>query len=119
MVVPQPLNSCTERHRDGVLEVGASHLQDILELLALGEESIPEPAQLFHVAFQPQDQTEVEGRRVDVVRGLPEVHMVVRIDVLVLALLVAEALEGEVRDHLVGVHVAEVPAPPWMKSVMN
>ena len=94
-----------ERHRDGVLEMGASHLQDILKLLALGEERIPEPAQLLHVAFQPQDQTEVECRRVDVVRGLPEVHVVVRIDVLVLSLLVAEALEGEVRDHLVGVHV--------------
>jgi len=85
--------------------VGASHLEDIVKLLGLGEESIPQPTQCLHIALQPQDQTEVESRRIDVVRGLPEVHMVVRIDVLVFALFVSQTLECKICDHLVGVHV--------------
>ena len=94
-----------ERHRHRVLQVGAAHLQHLVELPALGEEGLLQLAQRLHVALEPQDQREAEGGRIDVVGRLPEVHVVVRIDVLVLALLVAEALEREIGDHLVGVHV--------------
>ena len=94
-----------ERHRHGVLQVGAAHLQHLVELLALGEERLLQPGQRLHVAGQAQDQREPERGRVDVVGRLPEVDVVVRVDVLVLALLVAERLQREVGDHLVGVHV--------------
>ena len=47
----------------------------------------------------------MEGRRIDVVRRLPEVHMVVGIDVLILAFLVTQTLQGEIGDHLVGIHI--------------
>ena len=58
-----------------------------------------------HVARKAQDQRQPERGRVDVVGGLPEVHVIVRVDVLVLAFLVAERFEREVGDHLVRVHV--------------
>ena len=73
--------------------------------LRLGEERLLQLAQRLHVALEAQDQREVEGGRIDVVRRLPEVHVVVGVDVLVLALLVAQALQREIGDHLVGVHV--------------
>ena len=94
-----------ERHRHRVLQMGAAHLQHPVELLALGEERLLQPGERLHVARETQDQRQPERRRVDVVGRLPEVHVVVRIDVLVFALLVAELLEREIRDHLVGVHV--------------
>jgi len=53
----------------------------------------------------------MESRRIDVIRGLPEVHMIVGVDVLVLTLLVAQNFEGEIGDHLVGVHVGRGARP--------
>jgi hypothetical protein len=94
-----------ERHRHRVLQVGAAHLQHALELLALGVERVLQPAQGLGVAFEPPDQRQAKRGRVDVVGGLPEIHMIVRVDVLVLALLVPEPFERKVGDHLVRVHV--------------
>ena len=85
--------------------MGAAHLEHLVELPSLGEEGLLELAQRLHVALQPEDQPEVESRRIDVICRLPEVHMVVGIDVLVLAFLVAQNFEREIGDHLVGVHV--------------
>ena len=94
-----------ERHRHRVLQVRAPHLQHPVELRGFRVERVLQPLQRVHVAREAQDQREAERRRVDVVRRLSEVHVVVGVDVLVLALLVAERFEGEVRDHLVRVHV--------------
>ncbi len=102
---PPAVELGAQGHRDRVLQVGAAHLEHPVELPGLGEKGLLQLAQRLHVALQAEDQAEVEGRRVHVVGGLPEVHVVVGIDVLVLALLVAETLEGEIGDHLVGVHV--------------
>ena len=48
---------------------------------------------------------DVHGGREGVVRGLAAVDVVVRMHLRLLAELAAERLVGEVRDHLVGVHV--------------
>jgi hypothetical protein len=50
-------------------------------------------------------QRELQRGRIDVVRGLAEVDVVVRVDESVLAATFPRELEGAVRDHLVGVHV--------------
>ena len=102
---PPALELGAQGHRDRVLQVGAAHLEDPVELTSLCEEGRLQLAQGLHVALQAQDEAEMEGGRIDVVRRLAEVHVVVGVDVLVLALLVPQTLEGEVGDHLVGVHV--------------
>ena len=56
---------------------------------SLGEESLLKLAQRFHVALEPEDQPEMESRRIDVVRRLAEVHMVIGIEVLILAFFVS------------------------------
>ncbi len=94
-----------ERHRHGVLQVGAAHFQDLVELFALREERLLQSPQCVHINVEPQDQREAERRRIDVVGRLAEVDMVVGIDELILALLVAERFQRKVRDHLVRVHV--------------
>ena len=94
-----------ERHRHGVLQVGATHLQHLPEFPALGEERLLQPGKRLHVARQPQDEREAERCRVDVVGRLPEIDVIVGVDVLVLALPVAQRLQREIGDHLVGVHV--------------
>ena len=94
-----------ERHRHRILQVRAAHLQHPLELLALDEEGVLQPAQRLHVAGQAQDQRQPEGGRVDVVGRLPVIDMIVGVDELVFAFLVAEAFQRQVGDHLVGVHV--------------
>ena len=95
----------TERHRHGVLQMRAAHLQHPVELPGLGKERLLQPGERVHVARKAQDQRQSERGRVDVVGRLPEVHVIVRTDVLVLAFPVAERFEREVRDHLVRVHV--------------
>src|SRR5258705_10273970 len=49
--------------------------EHLVELTGLGEESLLKLVQRFHVALEPNDQPEVEGRRIDVVRRLLEVHI--------------------------------------------
>ncbi len=94
-----------QRHRNRILQVRAAHLQYVVEFPALGEERLLQPAQRFHVAVEAEDQRQAERRRIDVVGRLPEVHVIVRVDELVLAFLMAETLERQVGDHLVRVHV--------------
>ncbi|MNF77573.1 hypothetical protein D3C84_597230 [compost metagenome] len=52
-----------------------------------------------------QQQAQADRGRVGVVGGLRHVHVVVRVQVLVLTLLLAHGLESDVGDYLVGVHV--------------
>src|ERR1043165_7654732 len=67
----------SERHRHRVLEMGAAHLEHVLELQRLGEESLLELPQCLHVTLEPEDQAKVKGRRIDVVRGLAALDVIV------------------------------------------
>ena len=92
-------------HGHGVLELGAAHLDDGLELLALGAQGGDELLKLLDQALVRVVHADVDGGGVCVVGGLGAVDVVVGGAELVLAALVAHDLEGAVGDYLVGVHV--------------
>ncbi|MCY1516522.1 hypothetical protein D9M68_511560 [compost metagenome] len=94
-----------EGHRHGVLQLGTAHLQYVGELFALGGEGADQALEAGQQGVVAQQQAETDGGGVGVVGGLRHVHVVVRVQVLVLTLLLAHGLEGDVGDHLVGVHV--------------
>ncbi len=98
-----------ERHGDGVLELGAAHLQDVAELLGLGGEGVAQHGHGGEQFPHGRDGGHLDRRRVDVVGGLAEIDVLVRMQVAVVALGVAEQFEGPVGDHLVGVHVRRGP----------
>ena len=75
-----------ERHRHRVLEVRAAHLEHVIEFLRLRANALRSARQRLELGSSAQDQRELERRRIGVVRRLPEVDVVVRVEVLVLAL---------------------------------
>ena len=94
-----------QRHRNGVLQLGAAHLDDVLELLGLRLERL---AQHRHGVDQPHDAgigRELERRRIDVVGALAHVDVLVGMQEVIVALGAAEQLQRAVGDHLVGIHV--------------
>ena len=95
-----------QRHRGGVLGVGAADLDDVLESLGLvGERAVQLlQARQRHVARHHRDR-HVHRRGESVVRGLAHVDVVVGVDRFFRSDLAAQHLDGAVRDHLVGVHV--------------
>ena len=94
----------TEGHRNGVLKVGTAHLENVLGFFSLLVEGSDEVFNSLEKDVGAKDQGQVEGRRVGVVRGLTEVGVVVRGDLLV-ALREAEVFASEVAEHFVAVHV--------------
>ncbi len=92
-------------HRNGVLKLCASHLDDVLELLALVLERVDEVLEAFLKLPVHSDESVTKSRRISVVGGLRAVHMIVRGAELVLALVVSHDLKGSVGDDLVRVHI--------------
>ena len=94
-----------QRHRNGVLQLGASHRQDVTELGTLLIEGVRQLveglAQTIHLA----PQGDAERGRVGVVRRLRAVDVIVGVDHVVAPLLLPQDFEREVRDDLVRVHV--------------
>ena len=89
-----------ERDGDGVHPVGATRLDHVVELRGLRLERACERLhRRQQVVDGPVERREVHGGREDVVRRLAHVDVVVRV----------HALAGEVRDHLVRVHVRARP----------
>jgi hypothetical protein len=66
---------------------------------------------LIHVGVQAKDQRQPEGSRINVVGGLAEVDVIVRMDHRVVALRTAEAFEREIGDDFIGVHVGRRACP--------
>ena len=91
-------------HRDGVLQVGAAHLQNVLVLFSLSVEAADELFNGLQEDVRAKEQREVQSGRIGVVSRLAEVGVVVRGNLLV-ALGEAEVFAGEVGDDLVAVHV--------------
>jgi hypothetical protein len=94
-----------EGHGDRVLQLRAAHLDHFAELHGLlGERR----AEHFHRPDQVpagQDGGHVHRRRVGVVGRLAQVHMVVGVQVAVVAACVAQKFQRAVGDDLVRVHV--------------
>ncbi len=80
----------TEGHENGVLELGASDLEDVGELLSLGGEGLLQQVHGVQQAVGGHVQCHVDGGRVDVVGALPRVHVLQGVQVLVGAPRVAE-----------------------------
>ena len=95
----------SESNRDRVLQLCATHLQDIIELLGLIRERLIETLQLDLCLDEELEHGDLTGGWEDVVRGLTAVHVIVRIYEGVVALFTAEDLDRTVRDDLVRVHV--------------
>ena len=94
----------SEGHRNGVLQVGTAHLEDILRLFCLLVEAGDEVLNGLHEDVGAKDQREVKSRRIRVVCRLAEVGVVVRGDLLV-TLREAKVFASEVADNFVAVHV--------------
>src|SRR3972149_665709 len=91
-----PAELLPERHGHSVHPVRAAGLDDVVELHGPGGERGRQALERGQqVVCRLVQRGEMHGRREDVVRGLPHVHVVVRVD----------ALAGEGGDHLVRVHV--------------
>ena len=94
-----------QRHGNGVLQLGASHRQDVAELGALLVEGVRQLVEGLAQTFDLAPQGDAERGRVGVVRGLGTVDVIVGVDNVVVALLLPQDLQREVRDDLVRVHV--------------
>jgi hypothetical protein len=80
-------------------------LEDARERVGFLLETVDKPARRLHERIRSREQGETGRRRVDVVGGLAEVHMIVRMDAGVRAPRLAQDFGRAVRDDLVGVHV--------------
>jgi len=101
----EPRELLAEAHRHGVLELRATHLEDVGELGRLLVERALEPQDLLLQPLNELVHREAEPRGVGVVGRLRAVDVVVRVDDVVAALLEPGELEREVGHDLVGVHV--------------
>ena len=94
-----------ERHRHGVLQLGAADLQHVGEFVAPWPRRRWRRAAISAAAADAEPWRQAQRRRVDVVGALRRVDVVVRVQRRVVALRVPHHLQRAVGDHLVGVHV--------------
>ena len=95
----------TKRHWHGVLKLSSTHLDYVAELVGLSLESFTEIDHLFHEVFEINHQGYLNGRWIHVVGRLRGVHVIQRMQLVVVAFFEAQLLESSVGDNLVGVHV--------------
>ncbi len=95
----------TESHRHGILQLGTTHLEDVVELVSLRSERRLQHLHRLEQRVRREDDRDLDGCRVDVVGRLAEVDVLVGVDRGVVALLVPHQLKRAVGDDLVGVHV--------------
>ncbi len=111
MVIGVGAELLAERHGYGVLVFGASHLEDMGELLLLRLKSRLELTQRSQGVLNREVDGQLDCGGVGIVGGLGTVDVVVRVQELVFPLVVPQHLQRPVGDHLVGVHVGGGPGP--------
>ncbi len=94
-----------ERHRHGILELGATHLDHIGKFLAFGGKRLAQPFHFTQQAIQLLAQRQAQGGGIDIVGRLRHVDMVERVEDVVAAFLITQLFQRQVGDHLVGIHV--------------
>ena len=92
-------------HGDGVLQLGAAHLDDVGKLLGFLVEGVDHLLQMGHEGKVFETHGHVDGAGVGVVGALRGVDNVVGRAVLVFAALVAHTFKCKVGDYFVGSHV--------------
>ncbi|RMS05731.1 hypothetical protein ALP75_200843 [Pseudomonas syringae pv. actinidiae] len=95
----------TQGHWNGVLQLGAAHLQHMVEFFALGGERLNQAGKAGEQSVMTQQQTQTDRGRVGVVGRLRHVHVVVGVQVFVFALLETHGFQCDVGDDFVGIHV--------------
>jgi hypothetical protein len=100
-----------ERHRHGILELRAPHLDDVGELFALGAECSDQFLVCSDDLGVAERHADMHRAGIGIIGGLRAVHVIVRITVFVFAFLVSHQLERAVGDHLVRVHVRRRARP--------
>ena len=104
-VIRKALEFIAQGHRHSVLELGTAHLQDVLELIAL---VLERGAQAIHAVNEVVNrcmQTQAETGRVSIVGGLGHVHIIIRVDDVIRALLLTKVFQSKVGNNLVGIHI--------------
>ena len=104
-IVGKGVEFLTYGHRDGILELGAAHLDDLGVFLGLGTERIDQACEAADKMLVHPHQGQTDRRRIDIVGGLAAIDVVVRIAVLIVSFLMAHDFQGPVRYDLVSVHV--------------
>src|SRR5262245_55058200 len=95
----------SESHRCGVLQMGATDLHDLVELLRLPIEGFVQVGECRkELMLHHFGRCDVNCRGNDIVTGLAEIHMVIWMYQLA-ATRAAKQFGRAVRDHLIGVHV--------------
>ena len=99
-----------ERHRHRILQLRASHFQNVLELLRLCFESAPQNGHRVDAdARMPNYSRDFQRRGIDIVGALANVDMFIGCRYGVFAFLRPQEFERAVGDHLVGIHVGRRP----------
>ena len=95
-----------QRERCRILQVGAADLDDVVECLRLLRERVAQRLERWHQTLLHRgDCGNVHGGGEHVVRRLPAVDVIVRVDQALHPALAAEQFRGAVGEHLVDVHV--------------
>ena len=95
-----------ETNRHGVLQMGASGLDHVVELASLFRERVRQGIHLPQQLVQTPERAEADDRRDGIIGALGHVDVVVRLHGLVrVGQAEAQDLVGPVGDHLVDVHV--------------
>jgi hypothetical protein len=87
------------------LQLGAADLEDVLELERLGFEALAQRRHGFEQLADGKPQRQPHRGGIHVVGALRGVDVVVGVQHVVAAFFMAQLLEREIADHLVGVHV--------------
>ena len=94
-----------EGHRNSVLKLGTTHLDDVCELFGLFVKGVDHHFQMGHEGQVFEAHGHMDSARVSVVGALRSVDNVVGGAELVFTTFVAHFFKGEVGDNLVGSHV--------------
>jgi len=94
-----------ERHWLRRLEACPAQSEHVRELDRLRSERSPQALERSREFLRLLENGELEGRRHDVVRGLPHIDVIVGMDTAIVAKRRPDDLQRPVGDYLVGVHV--------------
>ena len=95
-------------HGHSILELCASHLDDMGELHALGRKAL---LQRDHKVVQQPEKGQPQGRGIDVVGRLRTIDVVVGMAISIGPLGMPHDLQRQIGDDLVGIHVRGRPRP--------
>ena len=94
-----------EGHGHCVLQLGAAHLEDVRKFPRLAGKGLYQAVEAGQQGVMTQQQAQADGGRVGVVGRLRHVHVVVRVQVAILALGVVHVFQRQIGDHFIGIHV--------------